>query len=121
MTNATDVEILCSNSFTYSEGNLTSGSTFDYVSPFRQTNKSDYKAMIVPQNMDGQQFIKVVYDGNTYYWTPKSDEANLTVGHVHTYNITVMSTYLDVDVIKTGGDISWDKQEDSTESGTVNN
>ncbi|WP_294606169.1 fimbrillin family protein [uncultured Bacteroides sp.] len=121
MTDATSLGILCSNNFTYSEGNFTSSSnTFDYVSPFRQTNNSDYKAMIVPKDMANQKFIKVVYDGNTYYWTPGSGDANLTVGSVHTYKITVMSKYLDVEVIQTNSDISWGEQEDSTESGTVN-
>lgn len=121
MTDATSVEILCSNNFTYSEGSFTnSNNTFDYVSPFRQTNNSDYKAMIVPQNMAGQKFIKVVYDGNTYYWTPQNNEANLNSGNTYTYNITVMSTYLDVEVVSTtSNDISWGQGEDSTDSGTI--
>ncbi|RHH80286.1 fimbrillin family protein [Parabacteroides merdae] len=122
MTDATSVEILCVNNFTYNEGSFTNSSnTFDYVSPFRQTNNSDYKAMIVPQDMTNQQFIKVVYGGNTYYWTPGSGEANLNPGNTYTYKITVMSAYLDVEVVKTtSNDISWGQQEDSTEAGTVN-
>lgn len=123
MTDATSVEILCANNFTYSEGqpsNINS-SNFDYVSPFRpESNGNIYKVMIIPTDMTNEKFIKVVYDGNTYYWTPGSGEADLNVGSTHTYKITVMSAYLDVEVIQTNSDISWGEQEDSTESGTVN-
>ncbi|MEG2269096.1 MAG: fimbrillin family protein, partial [Acinetobacter sp.] len=121
MTDATSVEILCASSFAYNEGQPSNTSSYDYVSPFKQTNNSSYKALIIPKDMSGQKFIKVVYDGNTYCWTPKSGEGNLVVGSTHTYKITVMSTYLDVETVQTGSsDINWGKQEDSTESGTVN-
>lgn len=122
MTDATSVEILCNKDFTYSEGGFTNSNVFDYVSPFRPENNSNtYKAMIIPQDMAGKQFIKVVCgDGKTLYWTPKAGEANLTVGTVHTYRITVMP-YLKVEIIQTtSNDISWEKQEDKEESGTVN-
>lgn len=122
MTDATSVEILCNKDFTYSEGGFTNGNTLDYISPFRPENNSNtYKAMIIPQDMAGKQFIKVVCgDGKTLYWTPKAGEANLTVGTVHTYRITVMP-YLKVEIIQTtSNNISWEKQEDKEESGTVN-
>lgn len=121
MTDATSVEILCASSFTYSEGQLSGIGNHNYISPFRQENNSSYKAMIIPQDMAGDKFIKVVYDGDTYYWTPGSGEANLNVGTIHTYNITVRSTHLDVEVVNmTSSDISWGEQENATESGTVN-
>lgn len=121
MTDATSVEILCAKDFKYSEGDFTNGNELDYVSPFRPTVDGNiYKAMIIPQDMAGKKFIKVVYDGDTYYWTPTTGEANLTSGAAHTYKITVMSTYLDVDVVQTtSNDISWGKEEDTTELGTV--
>ena len=122
MTDATSVEILCNKDFTYSEGGFTNSNVFDYVSPFRPENNSNtYKAMIIPQDMAGKQFIKVVWDGNTYYWTPTTGEANLTAGKAHTYKITVMTTYLDVETVQsTSSDIRWGEQESTQESGTIN-
>lgn len=121
MTDATSVEILCASSFTYNEGQPSNINSYDYVSPFRQANNSSYKALIIPKDMSGQKFIKVVYDGNTYYWTPESGEANLVGGSTHTYKITVMSKYLKVEVVQTtSNDISWKENENTEESGTVN-
>lgn len=112
MTDATSVEILCNKDFTYSEGGFTNSNAFDYVSPFRPENNSNtYKAMIIPQDMAGKQFIKVVWDGNTYYWTPTTGEANLTAGKAHTYRITVMTTCLDVEV--SSSSMTWTGSEES--------
>lgn len=122
MTNATAVQFLCANNISFSEGNITKiDDATGYISPLRSGDNSNYKAMIIPQDMNGKQFISVTYDGNTYYWKPKTGEANLIKGNVHIYKITVMTKYLDVEVVQTtSGDISWDKQEDTAESGTVN-
>lgn len=122
VTNATAVQFLCANNISFSEGNITKiDDATNYIWPCRGNDNSSYKAMIIPQDMNGNKFISVQYDGNTYYWTPKANEANLIKGNVHTYKITVMTTYLDVEVVKTtSGDISWSKQEDTADSGTVN-
>ena len=108
MTDATSVEILCNKDFTYSEGGFTNSNAFDYVSPFRPENNSNtYKAMIIPQDMAGKLFIKVVWNGNTYYWTPATDEANLTAGKAYTYTITVKANGIEVTAETSG---QWDSK-----------
>lgn len=52
------------------------------------------QALLVPQQMKNQQFIKVVAEGNTYYYTPT--DANLAAGNQYTYQITVKKTGLAV-------------------------
>lgn len=122
MTDATAVQFLCANNISFSEGNITKkDDVTNYIWPCRGNDNSSYKAMIIPQDMNGKQFISVTYYGNTYYWTPKANEANLITGNVHTYKITVKTQYLDVEVVQTtSGDISWGEQEDTADSGTVN-
>lgn len=59
-----------------------------------------YKALVIPQNMKGQKFICIsTTDGNTYYYTPSGDDANLKAGTTYTYNITVKFGYIDVQVV----------------------
>lgn len=63
-----------------------------------------YAALVIPQSMDGKQFIAVTLtDGNTYYYTPQNGDGNLQSGKQHTYNITVKYGYLEV-VATTGGE-----------------
>ena len=63
-----------------------------------------YAALVIPQNMSDQKFIAVsLRDGNTYYYTPQGEEANLKSGTQYTYNITVKYGYLEVVTVKTDG------------------
>ena len=65
-----------------------------------------YAALVIPQNMSGKKFIAVsLRDGNTYYYTPQGEEANLKSGTQYTYNITVKHGYLEVVTVKT--DSEW--------------
>lgn len=62
-----------------------------------------YAALVIPQNMSEQKFIAVsLRDGNTYYYTPQGEEANLKSGTQYTYNITVKYGYLEVVTVKDG-------------------
>lgn len=72
-----------------------------------------YAALVIPQNMSEQKFIAVsLRDGNTYYYTPQSTDADLKSGTQYTYNITVKHGYLEVMTVKTGG--TWGGGEETT-------
>ncbi len=47
------------------------------------------QALLVPQQMRGKQFIKVVVDGVEAYYIPAEDDANLQAGYLYVYNIEV--------------------------------
>lgn len=70
------------------------------VTPKTETTSggvTTYSALLIPQNMQGKQFIKVTLGGNTYYYTPKGMEnANLRAGYVENYTITVKQNGLSV-------------------------
>lgn len=56
-----------------------------------------YSALLIPQNMQGKQFIKVTISDKNYYYTPKGMEnANLRAGYVENYTITVKQNGLSV-------------------------
>lgn len=63
-----------------------------------------YAALVIPQDMKDKKFIAVTLtDGNTYYYTPTSTEADLKSGNQYTYDITVKHGYLDVVTAETDG------------------
>ena len=68
------------------------------------TALASYAALVIPQQMRGEEFIAVTLaNGNTYYYTPThNDDANLQSGRQHTYDITVKHGYLEVST-NTGG------------------
>ncbi|WP_455588803.1 fimbrillin family protein [Bacteroides rodentium] len=84
------------------------------VIPKTETERgvTTYTALLVPQQMQGKQFIKVALGGYDYFYIPeKTDDANLRKGKLHTYKITVAKTGLTV----TSSSVSpWteDKEED---------
>ena len=56
-----------------------------------------YSALLIPQQMQGKQFIKVTVGGKNYYYTPKGVEnGNLRAGYVSNYTITVKQNGLSV-------------------------
>lgn len=61
-------------------------------------------ALAIPQDMTGRPFIRVTVDGEDYFYTPKSGEADLQGGSQHIYNVTVKKTGLEVTV---GTSVSW--------------
>ena len=87
------------------------GSNSD-ITPKTETanGASTYTALVIPQQMQGEKFIKVtVGAGNAardYYYTPAgSTDADLEAGKQYTYTITVKKTGLDVTV--TGNGTAW--------------
>lgn len=77
------------------------------VTPKTETKSgaTTYTALLVPQQMQGKQFIKVALGGHDYYYTPAGDnDANLTAGKRYTYNITVKKEGLQVESVSA----SWD-------------
>lgn len=80
--------------------NLTNGGivTPKEISPTSTFLKS-YAALVIPQDMSGKKFIAVTLrNGNTYYYTPSTGDADLEGGKQYTYNITVKNGYLEVEV-----------------------
>lgn len=58
-----------------------------------------YAALVIPQDMSGKKFIAVTLsNGNTYYYSPNTGDADLKGGKQYTYNITVKNGYLEVEV-----------------------
>lgn len=56
-----------------------------------------YSALLIPQQMQGKQFIKVTVGGKNYYYTPKGvEDGNLRAGYVNDYTITVKQNGLSV-------------------------
>lgn len=77
------------------------------VTPKTETKSgaTTYTALLVPQQMQGKQFIKVALGGYDYFYTPtETDDANLTAGKKYTYNITVKKEGLQVESVSA----SWD-------------
>lgn len=75
------------------------------------------QALLVPQQMRNEKFIKVEAGGNTYYYTPANDaDGNLESGNCYQYNITVTKTGLNVAI---EGDEVW--QGGSTNIETTEN
>lgn len=68
------------------------------------TSTTTYTALLVPQQMQDKQFIKVSITTNSveriYYYTPNGDnDANLEAGQQYTYNITVKKEDLQVEPV----------------------
>ena len=88
-----------------------SGSTMGTITPKVITTPSGnsdilktYAALVIPQDMAGKKFIAITLtDGNTYYYTPTSTDADLKSGNQYTYDITVKHGYLDVVTAETDG------------------
>lgn len=75
----------------------TTDATFGTIIPKEDTSTGNYlksySALVIPQNMAGKKFIAVTLtDGNTYYYTPTGDDANLKTGEQYTYDITVVKS-----------------------------
>ena len=85
-------------SATFTEGVLT-GSGYGWITP-----ASDREALLVPQNMNGKDFITIEMGGNEYVYTPSDDNAgSLKEGFLYQYSITVSADGIEVSTI-TGGE-----------------
>ena len=79
-----------------SDGSLTAlTATTGYITPYQtssSTYAATYSALVIPQDMNGKQFIAIkVVGGNIFYYMPSTSTV-LSGGDIYTYNITVPST-----------------------------
>lgn len=82
-----------------------SGNSNGWITPYA----TDREALLVPQQMQNEDFIKVTVDGNDFYYTPTGEnDANLGSGKQYTYKITVKKTGLEVSVSPS---VSWTDKE----------
>lgn len=81
------------------------------------TYLKSYSALVIPQAMSAKtnkKFLAVTLtDGNTYYYTPANQEADLVAGQQYTYNITVKNGSLVVTVDMLG---EWQEDGSSDET-----
>jgi hypothetical protein len=75
------------------------GTATGYITPYQTTSSTyaaTYSALVIPQDMNGKQFIAIkVVGGNTFYYKP-STSTSLSGGYVYTYNVTVPSSTTNV-------------------------
>jgi hypothetical protein len=71
-----------------------STTTTGYITPYQTTSSTyaaTYSALLIPQDMNGKQFIAIkVSGGNIFYYMP-STSTPLSGGYIYTYNVTVPS------------------------------
>lgn len=81
----------------------------DRITPNEVTPAADgyvrtVRALLLPQDMSGQKFVKIVIGGKTFYYTPAADEANFFSGKMYEYRLTVTSEGIEnIDVEGEGG------------------
>lgn len=68
----------------------------DRITPNEVTPAADgyvrtVRALLPPQDMSGQKFVKIVIGGKTFYYTPAAGEANFFSGKMYEYRLTVTS------------------------------
>lgn len=68
----------------------------DHVTPNEVTPAADgyvrtVRALLPPQNMWKQKFVKIVIGGKTFYYTPAAGEADFFSGKMYEYCLTVTS------------------------------
>lgn len=79
---------------TISEGSLSSVENgIASIKPYALTPKEGYvyslQLIMIPQDMSGKKFFKVVIGNKEYYYTPATGEGILESGHQYTYNVGV--------------------------------
>ncbi len=65
------------------------------------TPTTDKEVLVVPQDMKGQQFIRVTISGREYFYTPGENDANLEAGKQYNYTIKVNETGLESVTVNT--------------------
>ena len=82
-----EVRIFGRTSLSYSEGTVTSTAANEYIIP-QPDGTNIYEALLVPQQMQNTKFIRVEYNGDTYYYIPASaTDADLKANQVYEYTI----------------------------------
>ena len=81
----------------------------DRITPNEVTPAADgyvrtVRALLLPQDMSEQKFVKIVIGGKTFYYTPAAGEANFFSGKMYEYRLTVTSEGIEnIDVEGEGG------------------
>ena len=81
----------------------------DHITPNEVTPAADeyvrtVRALLPPQNMWKQKFVKIVIGGKTFYYTPAAGEANFFSGKMYEYRLTVTSEGIkNIDMEEGGG------------------
>ncbi|MCZ2614959.1 fimbrillin family protein [Bacteroides fragilis] len=81
----------------------------DHVTPNEVTPAADgyvrtVRALLPPQNMWKQKFVKIVIGGKTFYYTPAAGEADFFSGKMYEYCLTVTSEGIkNIDMEEGGG------------------
>ena len=81
----------------------------DHITPNEVTPAADdyvrtVRALLPPQDMSGQKFVKIVIGGKTFYYTPAAGEANFFSGKMYEYRLTVTSEGIEnIDMEEEGG------------------
>lgn len=81
----------------------------DRITPNEVTPAADgyvrtVRALLLPQDMSEQKFVKIVIGGKTFYYTPATDEADFFSGKMYEYRLTVTSEGIkNIDVEGGGG------------------
>ena len=81
----------------------------DHITPNEVTPAADgyvrtVRALLPPQNMWKQKFVKIVIGGKTFYYTPTAGEADFFSGKMYEYRLTVTSEGIEnIDVEEGGG------------------
>lgn len=81
----------------------------DHITPNEVTPAADgyvrtVRALLPPQDMSKQKFVKIVIGGKTFYYTPAAGEANFFSGKMYEYRLTVTSEGIkNIDMEEGGG------------------
>lgn len=81
----------------------------DHITPNEVTPAADeyvrtVRALLPPQNMWKQKFVKIVIGGKTFYYTPAAGEADFFSGKMYEYRLTVTSEGIkNIDMEEGGG------------------
>lgn len=81
----------------------------DRITPNEVTPAADgyvrtVRALLLPQDMSEQKFVKIVIGGKTFYYTPATGEADFFSGKMYEYRLTVTSEGIEnIDVEGEGG------------------
>ena len=84
----------------------------DRITPNEVTPAADgyvrtVRALLLPQDMSEQKFVKIVIGGKTFYYTPAADEANFFSGKMYEYRLTVTSEGIKNIDVEGGGGGTW--------------
>jgi|WetSurMetagenome_2_1015567.scaffolds.fasta_scaffold02937_4 hypothetical protein len=78
---------------------------YQQSTPASASDAATYTALVIPQDMNGKQFINVTVGSNTYCYKPKSSTV-LQGGYEYDYNVTVPSANIPITYLLDDGTTS---------------